>query len=61
MVLKSTVSSKSSLSVLFRMSVTVRLSVPAPAPPALDIKRRVRHYSPREYWTVSGLTAQNIQ
>lgn len=55
------VSYKSSLTVLCRMSVTVRLSAPAPAPPALDIKRRVMHYSLREYWMVSVLTTQHIQ
>lgn len=55
------VSYKSSLTVLFRMSVTVRLNARAAAPPALDIKRRVMHYSLREYWTVSVLTALHIR
>lgn len=55
------VSYKSSLTVLCRMNVTVRLSAPAPVPPALDIKRRVMHYSLREYWTVSVLTTQHIR
>ncbi len=43
------------------MSVIVRLSARAAAPPALDIKRRVMHYSLREHWTVSVLTAQHIR